>query len=126
MTKIRQSFIENHVSFVYEEICAEKLWQLSVEGSLGFLLNKVGPWWNKDEEIDLVGLCADGNSIVFGECKYRNSPIGPAILRDPERKATCVKLNLNDRKETFVLFSRGSYAESLKAIAKARDDLLLL
>lgn len=126
MQRIRQTFIENHVSFVYEDICTEKLWQLSEEGKLGFLLNRVGHWWNKHEEIDLVGLGEDNHSIIFGECKYTKRPIGPSVLRDLERKASLVPWNAKDRKESFVLFSPSGYTQSLKTIAQARDDVLLI
>ena len=73
MDKIKRNFIDNHVSFVYENICKEKMWDLNVKGKLGFTFNKLGRWWNNTTEIDIVGYDSNGIDIIFGECKYINN-----------------------------------------------------
>ena len=32
MAKIKESFIQNFASFVYEDVCREKMWELSAQG----------------------------------------------------------------------------------------------
>lgn len=56
LNKIKANFIDNNVAYVYEEICKEKMWKLNVEGKLGATFDKIGRWWNNQEEIDLVGI----------------------------------------------------------------------
>ncbi len=33
MDKIRRSFLKNHVAFIYEDVCREKMWELNMESS---------------------------------------------------------------------------------------------
>lgn len=49
---------------IYEDLDRESIWK-----NMKFFLVKVGRWWDKDIEIDIVVLGED-NKIVFGECKY--------------------------------------------------------
>lgn len=72
LNKIKLNFVDNHVSFVYEDICKQKMLSLSANGKLKSIYNKIGKWWNSNNEIDIVGLNEDEKSIIFGECKYYN------------------------------------------------------
>ncbi|MBE6003963.1 MAG: DUF234 domain-containing protein [Lachnospiraceae bacterium] len=40
--KVRKNLIDNHVSYVYEDICRQRTWKL-LSDSLMF--NRVGRWW---------------------------------------------------------------------------------
>jgi AAA+ ATPase superfamily predicted ATPase len=64
--KIKENF-SGFVAKVYED--------LSVEYMLKhYPVLKAGRWWNKDEEIDVVGV---GEEFMFvGECKYSNKKVG--------------------------------------------------
>ena len=80
MKKIRENLVDNHVAFVYEEICISYMWQLSADGKWNFNFDKVGKWWNNTNEIDIVAFDNVGKDIVFGECKYREAPIGTDVF----------------------------------------------
>ena len=41
MNKIRKGFISSHVAFVYEDICREKMWDLSSQDTWPFYLSKI-------------------------------------------------------------------------------------
>ena len=45
MTKLKTGFIPNHVGYVYEDICRQKMWELNAQGKLPFLFDRVGRWW---------------------------------------------------------------------------------
>ena len=64
INKIQNHFIENHVSFVYEKICMEKLWNFNAENKLPFKALKIGRWWNNSEEIDIVGVNDDTKDMI--------------------------------------------------------------
>jgi len=70
MKKIRQNLVDNHISYVYEDICREEMWQYNAEVKWDFHFDKIGRWWNKNTEIDIVAFDSTGNDIIFGECKY--------------------------------------------------------
>lgn len=68
--KIKNNFIDNHVSYVYEDVCREKMWQLNADKVWPFYFSKVGRYWNPKTEIDICALDPEGKNIIVGECKY--------------------------------------------------------
>ena len=87
MNKIRKGFISSHVAFVYEDICREKMWDLSSQDTWPFYFSKIGRYWDSKTEIDVVALDPDGKNMILGECKYWKDPVGINILRDLEEKS---------------------------------------
>lgn len=74
----------------------------------------------------MVGLDDESSNAVFGECKFWKGPVGANVLHDLERKAELVPWRKDERISWFVLFSIGGFTDELRAIASARDDVLLL
>ncbi len=126
LRKIKNNFVDNHVSYVYEKVCREELWDLNVKGKLGMTFDKLGRWWNAKEEIDLVGIDSMGKDIVFGECKYyKNKLMEVETFYQLKEKAKLVDWNREKRTEKYVLFSITGYTPELKKLAKKREDLIL-
>lgn len=125
MNRIRANLVDNHISYIYEDVCREKMWQLAAAGQWNFLFDKVGRWWNGNTEIDLVALDSQGANIIFGECKYWEGPVGINVLNNLMEKANEIEWKRNDRKEYFVLFSINGFTEELKKLAASRNDILL-
>lgn len=126
MEKIKNHFIDNHASFVYENICKEKMWDLNVAGKLGFTFDKIGRWWNNNEEIDIVAFDSNGNDIIFGECKYTNKAMDVDVLFELEKKAESVEWNKGRRREKFILFSVNGYSKRLIQLAEIKGNLILV
>ena len=127
LKKIKSNFIDNHVSFIYEDICKQKMWNLIADGTLEVQYNKIGRWWNNSAEIDIVGLNEEENSIIFGECKYYkdSKKMNEKVFYDLKEKSKLVEWKNNNRKEMFILFSASGYSDELKKIAKENDKLIL-
>ena len=127
MARIRRNFVDNHVSYVYEGVCRERLWSMGAEGRLPFTPERVGRWWGAgDVEIDAVALSDADRAIVFGECKFWKEPVGANVLRVLEERAGAVDWHRGERKETFALFSVSGFTDELKSIAAARPDVVLV
>lgn len=126
MKRIRANLVDNHISYIYEDVCIERMWQLAAAGQWDFVFDKVGRWWNGNTEIDLVALDSQGEDIVFGECKYWDGPVGLNVLNSLQEKAKEVEWKRNRRREHFVLFSIGGFTEELHKLATGREDILLL
>ena len=107
LKKIKSNFIDNHVAFIYEEICIQKMWEMVADGRFEAQYTKIGRWWNNSAEIDIVGLNEEENSIILGECKYYKDgkKMGTKVLYELKEKAKLVEWNNETRKESFVLFS---------------------
>ena len=119
--KIRPS-LDRFISWSFEEICRSQVCKGLPQG---IQCNRVGRWWSKEGEIDIVGLSEDENTAVFGEAKWSVKPVGTDILDELERKAKLVGWRNSDRKDYFVLFSRSGFTENLAKRAGEREDLLL-
>ncbi|MBQ9609454.1 MAG: ATP-binding protein [Lachnospiraceae bacterium] len=120
--KIKKNFIDNHVSFVYEDICREKIWNLISDK---ISINRVGRWWNKDTEIDIVAYDSDGRDIVFGECKYTDKPKGTELYYELKKKCVEVNWHKSDRVEHFVFFSKAGYTKQMQKLAEEEKNIVL-
>lgn len=125
MAKIRQNFIDNHVAYVYEDVCLSDLWQMNSERRWPFYFNKAGRWWDNQMEIDLVAYDAKGSDMIFGECKYHEQPVDVDVFYALVKKAEAVAWKQNERKNWYVLFSISGFTEALQALAKEREDIIL-
>jgi AAA+ ATPase superfamily predicted ATPase len=127
---IRQTF-DQFVSRTFEDCVRDWLWHLHDQGKLPLELHKMGSWWNKRTEIDIVGLNNSTHDILFGECKWAQNPIGLDVLKDLYNKASQVPWHKDERQEWFVLASRSGFQESLIERARrpgmdGRRDVLLI
>ena len=123
--KIKHNFIDNHVSYVYENICREKMWTQPEFSNISF--NRVGRFWgNQDVEIDIVAYDSFGKEIIFGECKYSVNPKDVDILYNLEQKSVYVDWKKNDRKEYYCIYSRSGFTKELMELARKRGNVVLL
>ena len=125
MDKIRQSLVPNHIAFVYEDICRERMWELNANGAWPFNFTKLGRYWDAKTEIGIAALDPEGKNLILGECKYWKEPVGIDVLRDLEAKSACVAWERSARKVWYVLFSASGFSDELTALTAARRDVLL-
>ena len=78
---IAKSYEEESLEFIFKGIREKKLPEIY----------KIGRWWNKNTEIDLVGLDETTNSIMFVETKWNNQKVDLRVLKDLQKKAVEVK-----------------------------------
>lgn len=105
----------------YEIICREIL---KAKQDKIFPIQRIGRWWENDQEIDLIGLNDDTKEIVFGEAKWSNKPMGADVLESLKKKAKLVNWNAKNRKEYYALFSKSGFDDKLKTIARKEKIIL--
>ena len=125
MNKIRNSLVKNHIAFVYEDICKERMWDLNAEDFWPFNFTKLGRFWDSKDEIDIVALDPEGKNLILGECKYWSEPVGVSVLRNLEAKASAVAWERDRRMVWYVLFSASGFTQELIDEAASRTDLEL-
>jgi len=125
LDKIQKGFISGQVSFVYEDVCRQKMWQMNADGMWPFTFSKIGRYWDNNTEIDIAAIDPDGKNLILGECKYWREPVGINILLDLEDKARKVTWNKSNRKTWYVLFSASGFTSELIYLAKKRNDIIL-
>lgn len=84
---------------------------------------RIGRWWDKDIEIDVLAI--GEREILYGECKYQDSKVGPEVLMDLKNKAKKVVLDRKGKEEIFTLFSRSGFTKELRKIAQKESGVLL-
>lgn len=105
----------------YEQIAREATRHSTV---LPFPLQRVGRWWDSEEEIDIVGVNEEANGILFGEVKWRPRPIGTDIFLKLKSKAARVEWGRRGRRESFALFSRSGFTPGMRRVAREEGVLL--
>ena len=120
LRKLKESFQILEAS-AYENVCRELLWEFRYTI---FPFERVGKWWERDKEIDIVAISQKTDGILFGECKWSGKPVGTNIYRDLKKKASSVQWGKGKRKEYFILFSKSGFTEDM--IQLARDKKVLL
>ncbi|MBW2100807.1 MAG: ATP-binding protein [Deltaproteobacteria bacterium] len=122
--KLKENFRDNHVSFIYEDICREKLLDLSSKEFFDFTILKSGKWWDKNEEIDIVALSEEENKIIFGECKYTKHKVDINVYFDLKEKSKKVKWSA-DSINYYIIFSRSGFTQRLLQLADQEKYLYL-
>ena len=127
LTQIKKSFMQNFVSFVYEDVCREKMWELSATGTWDFRFDKVGRYWGaKSKETDIVAIDTLGKNIVLGECKYSVSPKGLSILHDLQERTEALRQLTGATNVYYVLFSSSGFTQGLLDEAQRNPYILLI
>jgi AAA+ ATPase superfamily predicted ATPase len=122
-----ETLIEPHladfVSHSFEELCVTALRSLYADDTI----MKTGQWWYDEHEIDVVGL-TDSETLLVGECKFQQSPLGYDALSKLESHTEELRWSPQsgaDRTIEYALFSRNGFADSVEEAASHRSDLRL-
>ena len=110
-----------YLASVYEKVAKDILWK-DVERPIPF--TAAGRWWEKNEEIDVVGINPDLSSILFCEVKWSKKPVGTDVYEALKRKAKKVVWGGEKRKEFFCLFSRKGFTDMMLKTARKEDVVL--
>lgn len=97
-----------YLGFIFEKTAAEFLWK-----TMPVRFTKLGRWWHKDIEIDIIALNNDTKEILFCECKWRENVNPKKILYELKEKSKYVHWNNTQRKEHYAIFAK-SFKEKIK------------
>ena len=84
--RIRPTF-DQHVGWAFEEAARQHFARLARAGRLGFLPQRIGGWWDRAAEVDVVAISDGDGAMLLGECKWSRNPVGPATVDALKRKA---------------------------------------
>jgi len=121
LRKFHESF-NTLTATTYERVCREIV--RTFEAGL-FPFERVGKWWDKNEEIDLVALNSQTKDILFGECKWSEKQVGTNVFVALKKKARFVDWHKTSRKDHYILFSKSGFTPNMVELAK-KDGILLV
>ena len=126
LSQIKKGFVQNYASFVFEDVCREKMWELSAADTWDFHFDKVGRYWGaKAGKIDIVALDSTGEDLVLGECKYTSSPKGLSVLHALQEKADAMLKLTNAKRVQYVIFGTAGFTQSLTEKAQEGNVRLI-
>jgi hypothetical protein len=70
------------VDYYISRRCEKGVYQIIERLELPFELEKVGRYWNKDVEIDIVGFDAKRENYLCSEIKWQNQPVDISIFNE--------------------------------------------
>jgi hypothetical protein len=108
---------------IFDQVCQQHFWREGLAGHLHFIPEKVGGWWQANQEIDLV-LMGAGNTMLV-ECKWASRPVGIDIFQELEGKTSAVLNEIDEKKITYGLCSRSGFTKLLDELAGERKDIQL-
>ncbi len=108
---------------VFEDICRDWVMEQGTLGYLPIIPERVGAWWEREEELDIMAIGED--AVLFGECKWTARAVGTNILDDLKRKAHPLIQQGNWTHVHYALFSRSGFTSALESQARNEGVLLV-
>lgn len=118
LTDIVNSDINTYFSHVFEKVCKEFLFDTSP-----IVFNKIGRWWHKEKEIDVVALNEKTKQILFAECKWKENVNAEKVFADLKEKTDHVHWFNESREEHFVIFGKSFSTLSEPCLCFDLEDL---
>ncbi len=107
--------ISDYISFIYEKVAREIILDNS---DLFFPFERLGRWWDRHREIDIVGISRESNAVLLGEVKWRGKRVGKNIFFELKSKAEAIPWGDEKTKRFYVLFSKNGFTDDMLALAK--------
>jgi AAA+ ATPase superfamily predicted ATPase len=108
-------------SLTFEEICREHVWRME----LPFTPQRVGAWWDRHAEIDVLAISEAAQSLLIGECKWSAKPVGLNIWADLKRKEARLLTRGGWPHITYALFSRSGFTPAMVEMAEQKGIRLV-
>lgn len=107
LDEIKMNFNDRFVSFAFEDFVLEDV-LYNPHKYIDFIPKKIGRWWNKNEEIDIVAM--DDENICFIECKWQNRVNKERVFHQLIKKSKLVEHGL---REQFLVVTKEEYTLEL-------------
>lgn len=115
-----QERLARHLAWSFEDACRQH-----VEDRLDdFAAVKVGRFWNRSDELDVVAVDEEGRVALAGECKWTRRPVGVEVGENLRRRVERLWPETHDRARLAV-FSSGGFSEALQSWARDTNAWLV-
>ena len=122
LDEIKKHLVDFIGTHTWEELCREWLLRATGKHILPFLPDQVGSTWNRESQVDVVGVNFMEKTLILGECKWDRHPMGVDVLQKLVDKAEKVVPSDGNWKVFYLGFARSGwtveaqqFAESLKS-----------
>ena len=116
--RVRATF-DQFVGYAFEEAAREHVARRAIQGELPFLPDRIGSWWDRAAEIDVVAVSDTDGAVLVGECKWSARPVGTNILDDLKRKAQRMDSKGRWPQVSYMLWSKSGFTLALRTAAES-------
>jgi AAA+ ATPase superfamily predicted ATPase len=111
--------LDHFVATAFEEAAITFTGRLAQTGQLDFFPERIGGWWNRDAEIDVLAVNLSEKIALVGECKWTVHPVGTSVLDDLKKKVEVLTKDHEINKVQFAIFARNGFTPDLEDRAKS-------
>lgn len=127
LSQIKKGFIQNYASYVYEDVCRERMWELSANDFWNFHFDRIGRYWgSKADETDIVAIDSIGKNLVLGECKYSTSEKGLSVLHGLQERAKSLQTLTGAENVEYIIFNTAGFTQGLKNEVEKNPNVQLV
>lgn len=111
--------LEEYTSYIFEDVCKEYLRMKNRREELPFHFTRIGRWWNKTDELDVVAVDYERKNYILGECKFKKSTFGISDFKKMKEKFVP---GIADGNIYYWVFSKGGFT---KEVVEAKKEYML-
>ena len=111
--------LDHFVATAFEEAAIRFTGRLAQADKLGFMPERIGGWWNRHAEIDVVAVNLTEKIALVGECKWTIHPLGMSVLDDLKQKAGVLTKDHEIEQVQFAIFARNGFTPDLEARSRS-------
>jgi AAA+ ATPase superfamily predicted ATPase len=119
LARFDQAFV-HHAAAAYEQAGGEILRRFQEDL---FPFSRMGKWWQKNQEIDIVAIGDPGEDILFAEVKWSTKKVGIDIYQQLEERSKLVPGDY--RCKHYALLSRAGFTAAMEKLAREKNVLLI-
>ena len=108
-------FIGSHT---FEELCREWVEVSAEMNGLPFLPERVGSYWAKEAQIDVVAINWRTRQLLLGECKWGKPLVGPNVIQTLVQKSPKVLPDAGKWELYYAFFARSGFSPETQSEAK--------
>ncbi|PKO17730.1 MAG: ATP-binding protein [Chloroflexi bacterium HGW-Chloroflexi-10] len=109
--------LDHFASTAFEEAARMYAAKLAQMGKLSFIPERIGGWWNRETEIDVLAISQTEKAALAAECKWSVNPIGIDVLENLKQKTNLLMRDSEIKEIQYALFSRSGFTPALMAEA---------
>lgn len=114
-------FLDSYASKAFENVCIQFLRKKNMQNLLPIRFRKIGRWWEKDCEIDILAF-GDNEETIVGECKWQSKRIGISELEHLKTKPIKARVS----QAYYYFFSKSGFTDELINLAEKDNKLTLI
>jgi len=111
-----------YASHKFEDICRQYVRRQNSSGELPFRYEKMGRYFDKDIEIDIMAHSKDKKQFLFGECKFRNEKFDLGDFKESKEKF----MPPENSEVYYYLFSKSGFTKEVEKLGNENLKLVEL